>query len=195
MQLSRHNLKHIHSPGLELPGENIFDLPERILQFGTGVLLRALPDYFVDKANRQGIFNGRILIVKSTTAGDASVFKEQDGMYSLLVRGVENGNPVDQQIVCSAISRILSAATQWDELMAVAASPDLQIIISNTTEVGIQLVKESVFLRPPSSFPAKLLAFLYQRFKIFQGAAFAGMVIIPTELLPENGLKLKNILL
>jgi tagaturonate reductase len=195
MQLSRQNLKHIHSPGLELPGENIFDLPERILQFGTGVLLRALPDYFVDKANRQGIFNGRILVVKSTAAGDASVFQEQDGMYSLRVRGVENGNPVDQQIVCSAISRVLTAATQWVELMAAASSPELQIVISNTTEVGIQEVKESVFLKPPSSFPAKLLAFLYQRFKIFKGEALAGMVIIPTELLPENGKKLKNILL
>src|SRR5450631_4239688 len=195
MNLSKINLTEIKTTGTEIPGENIFYLPEKILQFGTGVLLRALPDYFVDKANRQGIFNGRILVVKSTAVGDVSAFKEQDGMYSLQVRGVENGNPVDQLIICSAISRVLSAATQWDELMVVAASPDLQIVISNTTEVGIQLVKESVFLRPPSSFPAKLLAFLYQRFKIFQGAAFAGMVIIPTELLPENGLKLKNILL
>lgn len=195
MQLSRQNLKHIHSPGLELPGENIFGLPEKILQFGTGVLLRALPDYFVDKANRQGVFNGRILVIKSTAAGDASAFGEQDGMYSLRVQGVENGKPVDQRIICSAISRVLSASAQWDELMKAAASPDLQVVISNTTEVGIQLVKESVFQQPPSSFPGKLLAFLYQRFKIFQGAAVAGMVIIPTELLPENGKKLKTILL
>mgnify|MGYP006184064525 CR=1 FL=1 len=30
----------------------LFALPEKVLQFGTGVLLRGLPDYFIDKANK-----------------------------------------------------------------------------------------------------------------------------------------------
>ncbi len=33
----------------------LFALPEKVLQFGTGVLLRGLPDYFIDKANKQGL--------------------------------------------------------------------------------------------------------------------------------------------
>jgi len=193
MKLSRQNLQKIERAGSEVPAENIFALPEKILQFGTGVLLRALPDYFVDKANRRGIFNGRILVVKSTSTGDADSFHAQDGLYTLSVRGMEKGVSVDDHIICSAIHRVLSASHQWDDLLAAAANASLQIIISNTTEVGIQLVKESIFQQPPASFPAKLLAFLYERYKIFHGAPVAGMLVIPTELLTDNGKKLKSI--
>jgi tagaturonate reductase len=194
MKLARQNLRKIEIAGSEIPTNNIFALPEKILQFGTGVLLRALPDYFVDKANRRGIFNGRILVVKSTSAGDTDAFHDQDGMYTLSVRGMEEGVPVDDRVICSAIHRVLSASSQWEEILSAAANPSLEIVISNTTEVGIQLVKESIFQHPPSSFPAKLLAFLYERFKTFNGDPVAGMVIIPTELLTDNGKKLKAIL-
>ncbi|MDP9042391.1 MAG: tagaturonate reductase [Bacteroidota bacterium] len=195
MNLSRQNLAKIQFPELMKPAEGIFSLPEKIIQFGTGVLLRALPDYFVDKANRQGVFNGRILVVKSTSTGDTQAFTEQDGMYTLFVRGMENGIVLNQPVICSSISRVLSASHEWDEIMRSAANAGLQIVISNTTEVGIQLVKESVFQKPPSSFPAKLLAFLFERYNIFNGKPGAGMVIIPTELLTDNGKKLKSILM
>jgi len=91
MILSRYNLKNIQSAELKVPPDSVFDLPEKVLQFGTGVLLRGLPDYFIDKANRKGIFNGRVVIVKSTDGGDASAFEKQDGLYTLCVRGLENG--------------------------------------------------------------------------------------------------------
>ena len=195
MNLSRKNLASIRSGGTDTPDDDLFEMPEKILQFGTGVLLRALPDYFVDKANRQGIFNGRIIVVKSTQTGDTEAFNQQDGLYSISIRGLEEGRTVDQHIICSAISRVLSASHQWEELLACAANPDMQIVISNTTEVGIQLVKESVFQKPPASFPGKLLAFLFERYKFFNGSSDAGMVIIPTELLTDNGKRLKSILL
>jgi tagaturonate reductase len=148
MNLSKENLSKISSTGTEIPAGEIFSLPEKILQFGTGVLLRALPDYFVDKANRQGIFNGRILVVKSTQSGDTDAFDRQDGLYTISVRGMEHGVIQDHSVIISAISRVLSARYQWPELLKAAASEHLQIIISNTTEVGIQLVKESVFQTP-----------------------------------------------
>jgi len=194
MILTKKNLAQIGMAGLEIPGEDIFKLPEKILQFGTGVLLRALPDYFVDKANRQGIFNGRILVVKSTSTGTTDPFNKQDGLYSLSIQGMEEGIPVDQHMICSAISRVLSANTQWTDVLKSAANEQLQIIISNTTEVGIQLVKESIFQNPPVSFPAKLLAFLFERYNFYKGSAEAGMLIIPTELLTDNGKELKSIL-
>jgi tagaturonate reductase len=195
MELSRKNLSQIEWKVSTPPGDDIFNLPEKILQFGTGVLLRALPDYFVDKANRQGIFNGRILIVKSTNAGEKDAFDRQDGMYTLAVRGLENGIVLDQAVICSAVSRVLSAAEQWNEILLAAGNADLRIVISNTTEVGIQLKEESIFQNPPSSFPGKLLAFLYERYKIFKGSHDAGLVIIPTELLTDNGGQLKSIIL
>jgi tagaturonate reductase len=195
MNLSKQNLSLIAAPGISKPGEDIFDLPEKILQFGTGVLLRALPDYFVDKANRQGVFNGRILVVKSTSAGDLDAFNRQDGLYTLSVRGLEGGKELDQALICSAVSRVISATHQWAEFMKAASSEHLRVIISNTTEVGLQLKEESILQEPPSSFPAKLLAFLFERYKIFKGDPGAGMIIIPTELISDNGGKLKSILL
>jgi tagaturonate reductase len=195
MNLSRQNLGKIGLGGTEIPGEEIFELPEKILQFGTGVLLRALPDYFIDKANRQGIFNGRVLVVKSTQTGDGEVFKTQNGLYSIFVRGKEAGVSIDQHIICSAISRVISSSHQWREVLKSAASPHLRVVISNTTEVGIHLVNESILQDPPDSYPAKLLAFLFERYKIFNGSTEAGMVIIPTELLTDNGGKLKSILM
>jgi tagaturonate reductase len=194
MNLSKNNLEKIQLAGSEIPDKRIFELPEKILQFGTGVLLRALPDYFIDKANRQGIFNGRILVVKSTQTGDSESFKNQDGLYTLIIRGSEEDARIDNHVICSAISRVISASHQWNELIRAASNPDLQIVISNTTEVGIQLVKESIFQNPPDSYPAKLLAFLYERYRVFEGNRDSGMVIIPTELLTENGKKLKSIL-
>jgi len=193
--LSKNGLARISASGAEIPQDDIFDLPEKILQFGTGVLLRALPDYFIDKANRRGVFNGRILVVKSTSSGDTESFKEQDGMYTLSVRGMEDGTMLDQQIICSGISRVISANRQWEELLGSASNAQLQIVISNTTEVGIQLVRESIFQKPPASFPAKLLAFLHERFSFFNGTPDSGMLIIPTELLTDNGKKLKSILM
>ena len=194
MDLSRQNLAKIGLAGTDVPEEEIFGLPEKILQFGTGVLLRALPDYFIDRANSRGIFKGRVLVVKSTQTGDGDAFNRQDGLYTIFIRGREAGVSIDKHIICSAISRVISASHQWKELLKSAASPHLQIVISNTTEVGIQLVKESILQEPPESYPAKLLAFLFERYKIFNGAPEAGMVIIPTELLTDNGGKLKSIL-
>src|SRR6201992_2348427 len=101
MILSKETLKNIHVAGLQKPDENIFNLPEKVLQFGTGVLLRGLPDYFIDKANRQGIFNGRIVVVKSTETGDAGVFERQDGLYTLCVRGISQGQDIEENIISS----------------------------------------------------------------------------------------------
>jgi tagaturonate reductase len=172
---------------------SVFNLPEKVLQFGTGVLLRGLPGYLIDKANRQGVFNGRIVAVKSTDAGDLTDFEKQDNLYTVCVRGLEDGRRIEEDTICASISRVLSAKNQWQAVLDCAANPELRIIISNTTETGIQLVRESIHQQPPQSFPGKLLAFLYERFRVNQGSAESGMLIIPSELLSDNGLKLKAI--
>ena len=194
MILSKDNLKLIATENVVVPSPQIFDLPEKVLQFGTGVLLRGLPDYFIDKANREGIFNGRIAVVKSTGANTAE-FDSQDALYTLCVRGIENGNPVSENIISSAISRVIAAEKDWQLILEIAKSEDLQIVVSNTTEVGIQYVEESIQLNPPSSFPAKLLAVLYERYQAFNGQSDKGLVIIATELIPDNGKRLGEIVL
>ena len=196
MQLAKETIKAI-SPktGLIIPDEKLFNLPEKVLQFGTGVLLRGLPDYFIDKANRNSIFNGRIVVVKSTSMGGTDAFDHQDGLFTLCVRGIEDGNKVDEAIINSAISRVVSANTDWKAILQCAHNPQMQVIISNTTEAGIVLAEDDIHSSPPHSFPGKLLSFLFERYKAFGGTAESGMVIIPTELLTDNGSKLKSIVL
>jgi len=91
MILSKQTIHQIESKSVQGPLETYFDLPEKVVQFGTGVLLRGLTDYFIDKANKQGIFNGRIVVVKSTDAGDATGFGNQDNLYTICVKGLEDG--------------------------------------------------------------------------------------------------------
>nr|GFC14161.1 hypothetical protein [Tanacetum cinerariifolium] len=183
-------------PTVTLPTPALFELPEKVLQFGTGVLLRGLPDFLIDQANRQGIFNGRVVVVKSTDdGGDAAAFDRQNNLYTVCIRGVEDGQAVSEDVVSASISRVLSAKSQWAEVLKVATSPDLEVVLSNTTEVGIVLDEnEDLGAAPPRSFPGKLLAVLHARFQAFGGAADKGLVIVPTELIPDNGTKLRGIL-
>lgn len=194
MKLNRKNIATIPSANtIAIPSDKIFQLPEKVLQFGTGVLLRGLPDYYIDKANKQDIFNGRIVVIKSTK-GNTSEFAEQDGLYTHCIKGLENSILKEECIINASISRVLSSATEWAEILRCAANKDLSIIISNTTEVGITLIEtDNINNVPPISFPGKLLAFLYRRYKEFEGTIESGMVIIPTELIVGNGTKLKNI--
>lgn len=169
-------------------------LPEKVLQFGTGVLLRGLPDYYIDKANKQGIFNGRIVVVKSTGNGGADEFSNQDCLYTHCIKGVKNNEVVDETIVNSSISRVLSAKTNWQEILATAANPEIQLILSNTTEVGILFDEnDDINNNPPNSFPGKLLAWLHHRYQTFNGSKESGVAIVPTELITDNGTKLKMI--
>lgn len=193
MILSGDNLKNIDSKLFNLPEAAVMALPEKVLQFGTGVLLRGLPDFFIDKANKQGIFNGRVVVVKSTSKGGTAEFDAQNSLYTLCVRGIAAGQEVKENIISGAISRVLAADAHWDAILDFAAGSDFQIILSNTTEVGIQLLEEPVTGPAPQSFPAKVLAVLYHRFKQATGDLVKPIVIVATELIPENGTKLKNI--
>lgn len=193
MQLSAANIEKLQSGKAEWPDQSLLQLPEKVLQFGTGVLLRGLPDYFIDKANKQGLFNGRVVVVKSTDKGGTDAFDTQNGLYTLLERGYVLGEKKEKMIVNAAISRVLSAAHQWETILQCAENPAMQIVISNTTEVGITLLTTDAKAALPVSFPGKLLAFLLRRYHHFKGADDAGMVIVPTELITDNGAKLKAI--
>ena len=170
-------------------------LPEKVIQFGTGVLLRGLPDYFIHKANEQGVFNGTVVVVKSTAQGGISEFADQDNLFTHCTRGVYKGQLVNDAFINTSISRVVEARNEWDSLLALAKSENIEVIISNTTEAGLILDKEDT-LGPtaPNSFPAKLLALLYARYQHFNGDINKGWVILPTELIPDNAILLKSII-
>src|SRR6187551_3048126 len=128
MKLSHYTLKNIPEELVTLPNPEIFDLPEKVLQFGTGRLLRGLPDYFIDKANREGIFNGRIVVVKTTSKGDSIAFEKQDGLYTICERGIENGEKIEDNVVSSAISRVLFAKDEWEDVLKCAHNEHLSVV-------------------------------------------------------------------
>ena len=195
MNLTKQNLANITAAELNIPSQNIFELPEKVLQFGTGVLLRGLPDYYIDKANKQHIFNGRIVVVKSTGNGGADEFSNQDCLFTHCIKGVKNNKLVEQNIINASISRVLSAKTNWNEILETATNPAMQLVLSNTTEVGIVLDEnDRIANTPPASFPGKLLAWLYKRYQTFNGSQESGVAIVPTELVTDNGTKLKIII-
>lgn len=178
------------------PPPESLELPERALQFGTGAFLRGFVDYFLDQANRSGSFSGRAVMVGSTGSGRDRVLNEQDGLYTLDIQGIRDGQRVRERRVISSVSRAISSATQWDEVLRCARNPELQFVFSNTTEVGIALDEEdSAELQPPRSFPGKLTRFLLERGRAFDFADEGGLVVIPCELIERNGERLREIVL
>ena len=171
-------------------------LPERILQFGEGNFLRAFVDSFVDELNEKGLFNGSVVIVQPILQGMSDMVNEQDGYYTVVLRGFENGVAVDNRRVVKSVSRAINPYTEFDSYMATMQNPDLRFIVSNTTEAGITYVEaDKLTDAPPAGFPAKVTALLYERYKIFSGDPTKGFIFIPCELIDDNGINLKKCVL
>ncbi|MFZ5590745.1 MAG: tagaturonate reductase [Bacillota bacterium] len=172
------------------------DYPEKILQFGEGNFMRAFVNWMVHHLNLAGLFGGKAVVVQPIPQGLVDVLNEQDGLYTLLLRGLQSGQVVEEKQIVSSISRGLNPYQDWSAYLKCAENPSLRFVISNTTEAGI--VYEPEEYNPsscPKTFPAKLLHFLYHRYCYFRGTTEAGMVIIPCELIERNGDKLKQVLL
>ena len=173
------------------PGYLLKDAPERVLQFGEGNFLRAFVDYFIDMMNEKAGFNTKVVLTQPIAPGLAKLVNAQDGLYTLLLRGSENGQAVDARRVISCVSRCLNPYEDYAALLEVAHNPELRWIVSNTTEAGIVYDPAPKFEdTPPASFPAKLTRFLYERYTAFSGAADKGLVILSCELIDNNGKEL-----
>jgi tagaturonate reductase len=167
-------------------------LPETVLQFGSGRFLRAFADLFIHQANQTATPVGKVVIVQSTGGDRAGGLNSQAGRYHVVVRGLENGAVVDRVEPVESISRALVAAGQWDQVLALARSPQLRLILSNTTEAGYNLdAADQPTDAPPRSFPAKLLAVLRERFQAGQ----PGLTIVPCELREHQADLLQDIVL
>ncbi|MBZ4647567.1 MAG: uxaB [Clostridia bacterium] len=175
------------------PNEN---LPEKVLQFGEGNFLRGFVDWMFHQLNKNNLFNGKVAVVQPIQHGLVDMLNRQDGLYTLFLRGIQNGKVVEDKEIISSISRGINPYTQFEEYLKCAENPELRVIISNTTEAGIAYNADDKFDdKPPASFPAKLTVFLYKRFKAFNGDIAKGLIIIPCELIDRNGDNLKKIVI
>ncbi len=185
-------MEHLNYKVLEKSGYEGYVLkkaPEKVLQFGEGNFLRAFVDYWFDLANEKAGWNGKCVLVQPIGGGLAKMINEQEGLYTLYLRGSEKGRKVDERRVISSVSRCLNPyeAEDYKAMMEVAASDDLELIVSNTTEAGI--VYDPSCKRddlPPTSFPAKLTQVLYHRYQ----AGKPGIIMLACELIDNNGKEL-----
>ena len=163
--------------------------PERVLQFGEGNFLRAFADYWFDMANEKAGWNGKCVLVQPIAQGLTQLINRQEGLYTLYLRGRQNGEKVDEKRVISSVSRCLNPYEKqdYDAMMDVAAGEALEYIVSNTTEAGI-VYDPSCRLEdcPPASFPAKLTQVLLHRWR----AGRPGVVVLSCELIDNNGKEL-----
>ena len=167
------------------------DAPVKVMQFGEGNFLRAFVDYFIDIANEKAGFNGKVKLVQpiANFPQMADWINEQEGLYTLYLRGSEKGQKVDAKRVISCVSDCVCPYIdgKWAEVLELARSEDLEIIVSNTTEAGIvydpACKLEDV---PASSFPGKLTQVLYHRYK----AGKKGIIMLACELIDNNGKEL-----
>ncbi|SCX74816.1 tagaturonate reductase [Butyrivibrio hungatei] len=165
------------------------DAQVKVLQFGEGNFLRAFVDYFFDISNEKAGFDGKVALVQPIAQGLTKLINNQEGLYTLYLRGSENGEKVDLKRVISAVDCCLNPyeKTDFDKMMEIATSDSLDIIVSNTTEAGIAYDPSCKFDDvPASSFPGKLTQVLYARYK----AGKKGVVVLSCELIDNNGKEL-----
>jgi len=170
--------------------------PERILQYGEGGFLRGFFDWMIQQLNTQGLFDGSVVVVQPLPTGLVPVLNEQDGLYTQVLRGIQNGKVVEERELISSISRGIVPQTDFKAYLNCAHNPDLRFIVSNTTEAGIACSPDDRLEdQPPVSFPAKLTQFLLERYWSFDGAPDKGLVMLPCELIERNGTQLKRCVL
>ena len=181
-------------PAIELPPASIFGAPETILQIGSGAFLRGFVEDFVQLAHIAGDPAGRVVSIQRKPDRRSAAFLRQDGLYTLILRGLENGQPTETRRIIAATSRSLSAETEWNQVIAMAVEPSTRVIVSNVTETGLALgAADLPSDQPPPSFPGKLTQLLRERWQA-SGGHNADVAVIPCELVENNGIVLRNLI-
>ncbi|TDE01275.1 tagaturonate reductase [Flavobacterium hiemivividum] len=170
--------------------------PIKVVQFGEGNFLRAFVDYAFHTINKEVDFNAGIAIVQPLKEGMVNMINDQDGLYTLFMNGIKKGDKIQDIELITNIVKAINPYTDFAAYLALAKEEELQFIVSNTTEAGIEFVdSDTPNMQPPNAFPAKLTVLLHERFKHFNGDASKGLTIIPCELIDYNSETLKKCIL
>jgi tagaturonate reductase len=151
----------------------------------------------VDRMNRRGLFNGRIVVMPATaTSRTADTIDQQDGWYTVLSRGLAGGQRSEHVELIGSVSRTFNPHVSGADPQAIASHADLRFVVCNTTEAGVVYKPaERPEVHYPTTFPAQLAFLLHARYRFFNGAADRGWIVLPCELIDRNGDTLKRIVL
>ncbi len=168
--------------------------PVRILQFGEGNFLRAFVDWQIEIANEKGVMDAGVAVCQPIidpehkVLGMIDLMHKQDNMYHVYLEGIENKQPKKDVRLVKSIMDSFNPYVDYATYERYFLSPELKITISNTTEAGIRYEEgDDLTAEPPKSYPAKMTALLYKRFKHFEGDPTKGLCIICCELIENNG--------
>lgn len=170
----------------------------KVLQIGEGNFLRGFFDWMISESRKKGNYQGSIAVVQPRPGGKPKIeaLAAQDGLYTLVIRGLENGEPIERKEIVDVFGRAFDPYENWDGFLELAESPDLQIVVSNTTEAGVayrpEVYTEGV---PVQSYPGKLAVLLFKRYTAFGGDPSRGLYLFPCELLERNGDALRDCVL
>lgn len=168
--------------------------PERIIQFGEGNFLRAFIDWQIDQLNQHTDLGAGVVVVRPLSGGNPNSLNSQDGLYTTIIRGINaQGDVVSEPRLIRSVNREIQPAEDFAAFMALASDPQLRFVFSNTTEAGIYFdPADTLASTPPASFPAKLTRLLLARWQHFNGAADKGWIMLPCELIDDNGDALRD---
>jgi len=172
--------------------------PVTVLQIGEGNFLRGFVDWMIHECRKQELFAGSIAVMQPRPSGKPKIEKlaAQDGLYTLVTRGLENGRRVERKEIVTVFSRAFDPYADWAIFTALAEEPELRFVVSNTTEAGLAYMPEPLTEgEPVQSFPGKITVLLYRRYIAFGGRLDAGLIFLPCELLARNGDTLKTCVL
>lgn len=178
--------------------EEVRRTPVKILQIGEGNFLRGFFDWMINECRKQGNFEGSVAISQPRSSGSSKLktLKEQDGLYTLIIRGLEQGKSVEKSEIIPIVSRVIDPYQDWVDFLSIGQSPELEIIVSNTTEAGLTYRPEALVEGTAiESYPGKLAYLLHKRFTAFAGDPAKGLLILPLELLERGGDELKRCVL
>jgi tagaturonate reductase len=171
-------------------------LPLKVMQFGGGNFMRCFVDWMFQILNEEADFNAGVIVIKPTSKGDYQVLKSQDGLFTVVLNSNKNGALATQTKLVSCVQQVLNPYTEWNAYLDLAKNPDIQFVVSNTTEAGIKFKPGDRFgAAPPNEFPAKLTVWLYHRFLHFGNDLDKGCMVMPCELIEDNGHTLKACIL
>jgi len=193
-KLNRSMLNETESRRLDEIGAS----PVTVLQIGEGNFLRGFFDWMVQESRSKGLFRGSIAVTQPRPTGKPKIeaIAAQDGLYTLVIRGLEGGEPVERKEVVSVFAEAFDPYSDWPKMIRLAESPDLRVVVSNTTEAGLVYRPEALDEGAPIvSFPGKVAYLLYRRYMKYDGAGDRGLIFLPCELLERNGDALKEAVL
>ncbi len=166
--------------------------PVKVLQFGEGNFLRAFVDWMIDVANKSGVTDMAVAIVKPRV-GHSDVIdtlRRQDCLYHVCLEGIDEGRPKRESTLISSVCDAFTPAD--DQYQRYIISPQLRFVVSNTTEAGIRYEPDNPRADIPATFPAKVANLLWRRYRHFNGDISKGLIFLPCELIEDNGSKLKE---